>query len=259
MASAARIHHAPDHRASFLRKREQAAAVCYRSGKCGLEFLLVRTRSGRWTFPKGSLVPGTTYAQSAALEAFEEAGVHGRIEMTAFARYTRRNSAKAIQSIIVRAFLCEVIRLSKPQERKRHRTWFSAEKAKLCLQEGRAPNFGAELVAVVDRAVARVHRLRSANEEETGRPGNDALFKVCLEAPYAALPREAHSIHAVAGYLRHQVRGSATIDIAVGERLRKFLPGGTQQLTRNFLRLGTGNKPSPSATSKASSTESGQS
>src|ERR1700741_5225342 len=72
-----------------LRGSEQVAAGCYRIGKRGLEFLLVRTRGGRWIFPKGSVESGLTHAQAAALEAFEEAGVHGRIEETAFARYVR--------------------------------------------------------------------------------------------------------------------------------------------------------------------------
>ena len=69
-----------------LRGSEQVAAVCYQISKGGLEFLLVRTRNGRWTFPKGSVESGLTHAQAAALEAFEEAGVHGRIEEAAFAR-----------------------------------------------------------------------------------------------------------------------------------------------------------------------------
>src|SRR5882672_1187772 len=72
-----------------MRGSEQVAAICYRIGKRGIEFLLVRTRGGRWTFPKGSVESGLTHAQAAALEAFEEAGVHGRIEEAAFARYVR--------------------------------------------------------------------------------------------------------------------------------------------------------------------------
>ena len=46
--------------------REQVAAVCYRFGERGLEFLLVQTRGGRWTFPKGGAEPGLTHAQAAA-------------------------------------------------------------------------------------------------------------------------------------------------------------------------------------------------
>src|SRR5580658_2281666 len=85
-------------RLSQLRKLcecEQVAAVCYRWRGDSIEFLLVRTRSGgRWTFPKGSAEPGLTHAQAAALEAFEEAGVHGRIEETSFATYVRRDRSR---------------------------------------------------------------------------------------------------------------------------------------------------------------------
>src|SRR5208282_1848348 len=123
---------------------DQVAAVCYRVRNGSIEFLLVRTRgSGRWTFPKGSAEPGLTHAQAAALEAFEEAGVHGRIEEASFARYVRRGGARKSaarpgkKEVAVYAHLCEVFRLSPPRESKRNRTWFSAEDAKRRLREGR--------------------------------------------------------------------------------------------------------------------------
>src|ERR1700739_898837 len=74
-----------------LRDCEQVAAVCYRIRGGSIEFLLVRTRgSGRWTFPQGNAEPGITQAQAAALEAFEEAGVHGRMQEASFAQYVAR-------------------------------------------------------------------------------------------------------------------------------------------------------------------------
>ena len=95
-----------------LRGSEQVAAICYRLTKRGIEFLLVRTRGGRWTFPKGSIEAGLTHAQAAALEAFEEAGVHGRIEEAAFARYVRIKPAYDRHSfqieVTISAHLCEV-------------------------------------------------------------------------------------------------------------------------------------------------------
>src|SRR5271166_6041680 len=123
---------------------QQVAAVCYRMGSNGIEFLLVRTRSsGRWTFPKGSAEPGLTHAQAAALEAFEEAGVHGRIEVGPFTRYVRRKgdgrksaTRSATRKSAVNAHLCEVLRLSAPKESRRNRTWFSVEDASRRLREG---------------------------------------------------------------------------------------------------------------------------
>jgi 8-oxo-dGTP pyrophosphatase MutT (NUDIX family) len=168
-----------------LRGCEQVAAVCYRVKSSGIEFLLVRTNSGHWIFPKGKAEPGLTYAQAAALEAYEEAGVHGRMEELSFARYVRRkrrnlrDSAKTSRrssqtELIVQAHLCEVSRLEPPQEANRNPTWFSAEKAKRRLQEDRTPDFGAELARVVDRAVARVRRLHTEIRAE--RTKKDALL-----------------------------------------------------------------------------------
>jgi 8-oxo-dGTP pyrophosphatase MutT (NUDIX family) len=172
-----------------LRGCEQVAAVCYRVRSSGIEFLLVRTGSGHWTFPKGSAEPGLTHAQAAALEAFEEAGVHGRMEEASFTRYIRRkggrtrNSARsgersAVKEIAIQAHLCEVSRLDPPQERNRNPTWFSADKAKRRLREDRTPDFGAELARVVDRAVTRIRRLRSETITMKDRPQKDALQKV---------------------------------------------------------------------------------
>lgn len=145
-----------------LRGSEQVAAICYRLTKRGIEFLLVRTRGGRWTFPKGSVESGLTHAQSAALEAFEEAGVHGRIEEAAFARYIRVKPAYDRHSseieVIINAHLCEVSRLSNPEEDGRNPTWLSTEKAKRRLRKDRPADYGDDLARIVDRAVARVQR-----------------------------------------------------------------------------------------------------
>jgi 8-oxo-dGTP pyrophosphatase MutT (NUDIX family) len=152
-----------------LKECEQVAAVCYRVRGGDIEFLLVKTGKGRWIFPKGSVEPGLTHAQAAALEAFEEAGVHGRIEEASFTSYVRRrgrelrNSAGRLaqKESAVNAHLCEVLRLVPPQELDRDPTWFPANKAKRRLQEHRTPEFGAGLARVVERAVSRIRRPRS--------------------------------------------------------------------------------------------------
>ena len=110
--------------------------MCYRVRGGEIEFLLVKTGKGRWIFPKGSVEPGLTHAQAAALEAFEEAGVHGRMEEASFARYIRRRRRESRNAIgrssekesAVNAHLCEVLRLVPPQELGRNPTWFSPER-----------------------------------------------------------------------------------------------------------------------------------
>jgi len=142
------------HRLRRLKGSEQVAAVCYRVRNRELEFLLVRTRGGRWIFPKGSAEPGLTHAQAAALEAFEEGGVHGRMHESPFARYIRRNSGDP--NVTVHAHLCEVTWLDAPPEPDREPTWFSLKKAKRALSQGRRDDFADDLKRVLDCAADRI-------------------------------------------------------------------------------------------------------
>ena len=146
-----------------LRRCEKVAAVCFRVRAGIIEFLLVQTRGGRWTFPKGNAEPGLSTAQAAALEAFEEAGVHGRIEEASFLTFVRpKNGGKAGDiEVLVTAHLCEVLWLDSPQESGRNPTWFSPQKAKRRLRENRSGGYGAELAGVVDQATRRIKLLRS--------------------------------------------------------------------------------------------------
>lgn len=190
-----------------LRRCEQVAAICYRIRGGGFEFLLVQTRGGRWTFPKGSAEPGLTHAQAAALEAFEEAGVHGRMEEASFTRYFRRKPGDRRNSVpkssekrlAVSAHLCEVSRLDPPPEFDRNPTWFSAEKAKRRLREDRASEDGIELARVVDRAVTRLLRLRgetviAADFASKVKPRKDALQKVQFIDSARRLPRRVKAL-----------------------------------------------------------------
>lgn len=205
----------------------QAAAVCYRIGRKGIEFLLVQTRNRRWTFPKGGIELGLTYAQAAALEAFEEAGVHGRIEQVSFARYVRRKP-HAAANIVIHAHLCEVLRLGPPQESNRNPTWFLPEIAKRRLQEKRKTGFATELSRVVDRAVARIQRLGAANSKSI-----DALQKVQFEAIDDAMVYGRWLKASVSRFSRYgELRQSAAIPLAVNANLSKFLRLASSRNTR---------------------------
>jgi len=220
-------------RLSQLRKTrecEQVAAVCYRVRRGAIEFLLVQTRgSGRWTFPKGSAERGLTHAQAAALEAFEEAGVHGRIEETSFTQYLRRRRADtrspaklAAKAPAVSAHLCEVLRLCTPKESNRNRTWFSVDEAKRRLWESRENRDGAGFARVIDKAVARIQRFHSgtglaADRAQQPRPDawrTDTLQKVQFEAFAPANDRARE-----ASFLPHLRR-------QIGETRQCALPAG---------------------------------
>lgn len=135
------------------------AAVCYRVLRSEPEFLLVRTRSGLWTFPKGRVDHDASNSNAAAREAYEEAGVKGRVENTPFVSYLhckRTRLRSGSQVVMVDAYLCEVSRLVPPQERYRDPTWFCAAKAKQRLKEYRTPEYAAEAIQVIDRAMENI-------------------------------------------------------------------------------------------------------
>ncbi|MDE1996184.1 MAG: NUDIX hydrolase [Rhizobiaceae bacterium] len=70
---------------------DQYAAMCYRkNSELGVfEMLLVTSReSGRWIIPKGWPIKGKKPHEVAATEAFEEAGVRGKIKKKPFGYFT---------------------------------------------------------------------------------------------------------------------------------------------------------------------------
>ena len=192
------VHLAHLHR---LKKCQKVAAVCYRVGNRGIEFLLVQTGSGRWTFPKGNVEPGLSHAQAAAIEAFEEAGAHGRIEEVAFTQYVRRSKGSS-RGLVINAHLCEVLRLEEPQEAHRMPTWFSPRQAKRALQTDRKAKNGAGMARVVDEAVLRVRRMCTKVTTTLGDLRKDGLHNV----PFEAAEIEATMRH----YLSSTVAGRKT-------------------------------------------------
>lgn len=71
--------------------RQQYAALCFRYAGNGedVEILLVTSRtSGRWIIPRGWPMKRKKPHEAAAIEAWEEAGVRGRVKKNAVGRYT---------------------------------------------------------------------------------------------------------------------------------------------------------------------------
>ena len=138
----------------------QVAAVCYRANGPSVEFLLVKTSSGKWTFPKGRINPSMSAKQSAIEEAWEEAGAKGRIAEKHFGSYldTKRALGHDARTREVRiyAFLLEVNSTVVPEEPGRKPTWFTAREAKKNLAEGRAAVYGNQIARIVDTAVDRL-------------------------------------------------------------------------------------------------------
>ena len=133
----------------------QVAAVCYRRNGSTVEFLLINTSAGRWTFPKGHVNDGLGPMAAAEREAWEEAGAIGRIEAGHFASYlhTRRD-----EELLIRAFLMEVHRTQPPLERYRTPRWATLTQAKRMLAHQRRPKYIRELHRVLELAADRVTR-----------------------------------------------------------------------------------------------------
>ena len=137
--------------------KSHVAAICYRVRDGEIEFLLVRTHAGRWTFPKGAIDGDRTPAAAAAREAYEEAGVRGRVEARAFDRYLHtKNGFFFERELPVAAHLCRVSAEDRPLEAHRDPTWFTPAKAKQRVRKLRKRKYAAEMSRVIDRALRRI-------------------------------------------------------------------------------------------------------
>jgi len=116
-------------------KSTQYAALCFRMHRRrGLEILLVTSRgTGRWIPPKGWPIKGKPPGLSAAIEAFEEAGVKGRVQKSALGRYHYERGARQDGKMASEAYIFPLevkLRAGKFKEKgQRKIKWFSPKKA----------------------------------------------------------------------------------------------------------------------------------
>lgn len=112
----------------------QVGALCWRVSAKGLRILLITSRdTGRWVIPKGWPMKKRTDWEAAAREAWEEAGVEGRVSQTSIGVYTYRKFLPGGGYIpcAVRVFPLEVraLRREYPETAQRLSRWFSPRKA----------------------------------------------------------------------------------------------------------------------------------
>ena len=63
-----------------MSRREQAGVIPFRRKKAAIEVCLIRNKGRRkWKIPKGFVDPGESVEQAALKEAWEEAGLKGRV------------------------------------------------------------------------------------------------------------------------------------------------------------------------------------
>ena len=146
------------HRAAF-RASVQVAAVCYRRQAQEIEFLLGRTSSGKWIFPKGRAHSLLSDSEAALREAWEEAGVLGCIDPECFHTFWYSKGPGhdfEDTAVLMKAYLLEVLHQYEPVEEDRVPTWFAPAEARSRLGEERDPRMRRTLAAVLDRAQERI-------------------------------------------------------------------------------------------------------
>lgn len=130
--------------------RSQFGAICWRKAEIGLDILLITSReTGRWVIPKGWLIKGISAAASAAREAWEEAGVEGKLCETCLGVFSYQKIMPEDHAIpcAVAIYGLRVEKLSRryPEQRQRRRKWFAARDAAVLVAE---PELSALLLAL---------------------------------------------------------------------------------------------------------------
>jgi 8-oxo-dGTP pyrophosphatase MutT (NUDIX family) len=110
-------------------QKRQAAALCWRrSSRNAAEVLLITSRNGRrWIFPKGWPKDAESLHLTAKREAFEEAGVVGKIGMKPIGIYSYGKKAKTRTTVpvLVQVFPLEVLLQQNdwPEKNQRKTVW----------------------------------------------------------------------------------------------------------------------------------------
>ncbi|MCR8726637.1 NUDIX hydrolase [Frigidibacter sp. ROC022] len=125
----------PDSATNKRGVRTQFAALCFRGKGSDTQVLLVTSRTTRrWIVPKGWPMAGLTPVEAAEREAWEEAGVKGKIAAACLGIYSY---TKLLEDegddlpCVVALFPLKVDTVASrfPERRQRQRKWFSPKKA----------------------------------------------------------------------------------------------------------------------------------
>ncbi|MBN3922706.1 NUDIX hydrolase [Nostoc sp. NMS4] len=108
---------------------KQSGVIPYRVNNGKVEILLITTRDFQhWVIPKGDIPNGMSPPASAAKEAWEEAGIIGKVDANKLGTYKYRKQGKIY---CVKMYLLSVDMLSEdyPEASKRKRQWVEVNKA----------------------------------------------------------------------------------------------------------------------------------
>jgi 8-oxo-dGTP pyrophosphatase MutT (NUDIX family) len=120
---------------------QQAAAIPIRRRGVDLQVCLIRRRlAGSWGIPKGTVDEGETHESTALNEAWEEAGLRGRLVGEALGTYKYEKYGRWLTVML---FVMEVLEHYKDWDEAgiRERRWVSLEEAEMLLVEHPALSF----------------------------------------------------------------------------------------------------------------------
>jgi len=117
----------------------ESGALAYRRLKNGelLILLVSKKRSKKWGIPKGKVNASLSFGETAAKEAFEEAGVIGRVSPNSIGMFRAKKGTPAPKTIEVWVYLLEVDEMlpNWPEKEKRQTRWVSCKVAARELRE----------------------------------------------------------------------------------------------------------------------------
>ena len=131
----------PSSREPDREPRAQFAALPWRRSADGeVEVLLITSReTRRWVIPKGWPIKAMSSAKSAATEAFEEAGVVGKVAKAPVGTYAydKRLKNGRLQHVRVAVFALQVERQAEafPEQGQREQTWLPTTEAATLVDE----------------------------------------------------------------------------------------------------------------------------
>jgi 8-oxo-dGTP pyrophosphatase MutT (NUDIX family) len=121
-------------------KITQYGAIAWRPAAGSVEVMLITSReTRRWVVPRGNVIRGLAPHESAAQEAYEEAGIRGRMgaEPLGLYRYRKRLRFGRTVPAEVHLFPLEVMEELEdwPEKHQRERRWFPPGEAAKAVDE----------------------------------------------------------------------------------------------------------------------------
>ena len=150
---------------------QQTAALPFRRTEAGIQILLITSiRKGNWIIPKGILDKGLSFSETASEEAFEEAGVIGKIWRNDIGEFQYKKRSALCRVTVFPLEVSEVLK-KWPEDSLRERKWVDVSKASKLVREKELGKIISEFPKVLKKKMSlKKKNLRSNKSiEPSGR------------------------------------------------------------------------------------------